>query len=657
MKQNANAVILVGSRDFGRCPLASRLTTALWPVVGEPVLDRLLKHLAYQGIRRAVICASEKDLELSESIRGDNRLELGFLNESLPVGTAGCLRDAAGGEDDALSLVFPAGLVSPPDIAALIDAHEKGRSDLTVLLNPGCGNGTTAGSASGIYVMESRVLAHVPEAGYVDIKEGLIPGLLRAGRTVHAATSARHAGNFRNWREYLYAVADYLERAPALPRDLTCVRSGTSRNVWVAADAKIDPTARIQGPVVVMNGATVSKGAVVLGPTILGRRVSVGQDSVVVGSIVWDDAHIDSKCAVRRSVVDSHAVVRTGALVEETAVAFEQTSFLADRVGRAAGVARRAEARLRRAARSQLGRIVRAVPREIRPTKNRALAYLGAVALLAALLWSYRPGLTDLWNLWHRSDEYSVGMIVPFLALYVLWSRRNVFAGCPVRPSVWGLFVFIGAQFIRFFGLFFMYNSAERFSIIVSIAGLVLLLFGWQIFRKAFTILLFLCLTLPPPNLIQNYTVLHLQHWATSSAVFCLEMIGCGVVQEGNTIHIGQTSVEVAYACNGLRMITAFFVISGLVVLLVSRAWWEKLIVLISSLPIALLCNTARLTITAFALTKLKGQFWDDLFHDFGGYAMMPLALAIVVIELWLLTKLTTLPEAEDAIIVTRQRA
>ena len=59
---------------------------------------------------------------------------------------------------------------------------------------------------------------------------------------------------------------------------------------------------------------------------------------------------------------------------------------------------------------------------------------------------------------------------------------------------------------------------------------------------------------------------------------------------------------------------------------------------------------------TAIALTKLTDQFWDDVFHDFGGYAMMPLALAVVVGELWLLTKLTTLPEPEKAVIITRQK-
>ena len=169
--------------------------------------------------------------------------------------------------------------------------------------------------------------------------------------------------------------------------------------------------------------------------------------------------------------------------------------------------------------------------------------------------------------------------------------------------------------------------------------------------------MLFLCLMFPWPARIQAFVTLPLQRWSTSSAVFCLEVIGYEVMQQGNVINIGQASVAVAEACNGLRMITAFFVISGLVVMLAKRAWWEKLIILASSLPIALLCNTVRLAITAIAFTVLTGEHWEKIFHDFGGYAMMPLALAAIVAEMWLLKSLTTLPVKEEAVIITRKNS
>jgi len=661
-KKQIKAIILAGSRDFGRCSLATALPTALWPVAGKPVLEHLLDHLANQGIKQAVICSSSDGPLLAESIHADNRLELKFLDESLPMGTAGCICDAASGQTDALDsrkagtlLVFSASIVCPPEIDELISAHRDGRSDLTVMFNPGCGNNKSQSEPAGIYVCETSILEHIPKAGYFDIKEGLIPEMLRAGKTVHAATLPKHAGNFRNRQEYLSAIANYLGGNPKLDGDLKPCKRADSQTVWIAANAKVDQGARIYGPAVIMNGACVSKGAVILGPTILGNNVAIGKDSVVVNSVLWDGAQAGANCQIQRCVLDHNAALRANTSVEENSILFKPKGMLERSASKALKVAQNNASRMQHALQPQLAKINENLPNWVQSRKTKIVPWLAGGLVLIAFLWSYKAGLAELWNLWQRSDEYSSGLLVPFLAVYILWSRRHNIARCRIRPSVWGLFVFVAAQGIRLFGLYFMYGSAERLSIALTVAALVLLLFGWQLFRKVATVLLFLCLMLPWPNRVQAAVTLPLQRWATSSAVFCLEMVGYEVIREGNVIHIGDASVAVAEACNGLRMVTAFFVISGLVVLLVKRAWWEKLIVLASSLPIALLCNTVRLAITAVFFTVLEGEHWEKIFHDFGGYAMMPLALATIVAELWLLAKLTTLPDKEEAIIITRQ--
>jgi exosortase len=220
---------------------------------------------------------------------------------------------------------------------------------------------------------------------------------------------------------------------------------------------------------------------------------------------------------------------------------------------------------------------------------------------------------------------------------------------------MWGLFAFIAAQGFRILGTFYLYSSAERLSIILSIFSLTLFLFGWQVLKKVSTVLLFLCLMLPLPVSVHTAVMLPLQKFATTSAVFCLEMLGYAITRDGNIIHLNGTSVAVAEACNGLRMVTAFIIIICLVVMLVQREWWEKLIVIISSLPIAILCNTLRLTITAIVFTMISGENLEKFFHDFGGYLMMPLALALVIFELWLLTVLTTVSEEkQQQVIINR---
>lgn len=657
--QNVKAIILVGARDFGRCPLASRLPTALWPIVGRPVLERLLSHLADQGIRRAVVCSNGEGPILAESICADSRLELTFFDESLPVGTAGCIRHAVGDVTDELLLVFPANIACPPEIDVLINEHARGGSDLTVMLNPNSENSTLSGQASGIYICNSDILQHIPKVGYSDIKEGLIPEMLRARKTIHAAVLPNDAGNFRNRREYLRAVANYIENVPELHPDL----KAESQGVWIAANARVDSEARIYGPTVIMDGATVSSGAIVLGPTVLESNTAIGENSVVTESVLWGGANVDPDCRIERSIIDHDSVVRSGSVIQARAVHAEtrrgscptepSTGFMRNIVS---GMLKFAEDNtLKRTLQPRLERLGRRAPDWARFDLKIVPAFLASVLVSIAFIWSYRSGLADLWDLWQKNDEYSSGLLVPFLAIYILWARRSDIALCPIKPSAWGLLAFAVAQMVRFVGLFLMYSSAERLSIVLSVGALVLLLFGWQLFKKISPILLFLCLMLPLPNLIQGYVGLHLQRYATASAVFCLEVIGYEIIREGNIIIIGDVTVAVAEACNGLRMITAFLVISGLVVLLVARSWWEKLVILASSLPIALLCNTVRLTITAVFFTVLEGEHWEQIFHDFGGYAMMPLALAAIVAELWLLTRLTTLPIENEAVIITRQ--
>jgi len=648
-------VILASRYECGRCMPVAQLPTAVWPVAGKPALERLLSSLADQGISLAVVCFTGDASLLAASIQVDARIELQFLDEPLCTGTAGCIRGATGDRTEALLIVMSASIISPPPLDVLVRAHRDGQSDLTIMFNPNFSDSRDIGVPADIYICDSGTLEHVPQAGYFDIKEGVIPEMVRAGRTVRAVKLPKPVGNFRDWKEYLFAIGNYLKGDPQMGDELKLRRQTDSATVWAADTAYLDPRAHIHGPVVIMEGAQISKNAVLIGPLVIGRNAGVGEGSVVGNSVLWDDAQIGSGSEIQRCLIDYHAVVPPNTVVEDKFIRCEAQGRLKGCLRNATRLAESSVCRMRAMLQAQAARMNAKLPGEFRHCDLNLLPWVAACFVVIAFLWSYWRGLAELWDTWQRSDEYSSGLLVPFLALYILWSRRDNLARCKIRPCLWGVLAFAGAQIVRCFGLAFVFGSAENLAIALTIAAIVLLLFGWQVFRKVSTTLLFLCLMLPWPNRIQAAVTLPLQRWATSSAVFCLETMGYNVAQEGNVIHIGDASVAVAEACNGLRMVTAFFVISGLVVLLVKRAWWEKLIVFASSLPIALLCNTTRLAITALAFTVVSGEYWEKVFHDFGGYAMMPLALAIVVAELWVLTRLTTPPTEEEKIVITKQ--
>ena len=207
-KQNIKAVILAGSRDFGRCRLASTLPPAVWPVIDKPALEHLLTNLSKQGIKQAVICSNEQTFLLEKSINPISSINVKFINEKLPVGTAGCIREAVDGDKETLLVVCPASIISLPDLAPLIKAHHLGRSRLTVVFNPYSLDNFPR-HTSDIYICELSILNYIPKTGYCDIKEGLIPAMIRAGQVIHAVTTSKPVVNFHNFKGYLTAVADY----------------------------------------------------------------------------------------------------------------------------------------------------------------------------------------------------------------------------------------------------------------------------------------------------------------------------------------------------------------------------------------------------------------------------------------------------------------
>jgi exosortase len=649
-KRDIKVIILDSGCDFGRCPLASRLPAALWPVADKPAIEHLLLRLSEYGVKQVIICSNSEERMVKRAIEdGQYSMELKFLESQLPAGTAGSIRDAIGGDRSSLFLVLPASMVGIPDIETIVQAHEQGECELTVVLNPSNQKHGNNGQATGIYVCEPAVLDYIPTGGYYDIKESLIPELLRAGKNVYAARMPGRVRNFRNYTEYLGAISSYLEEKGEKAFHLPVFEHDELKTIWKDSTSHIHASARIYGPVVLLEGAYLSEGAVVFGPTIIGRQSVVGENSLIVNSILWDNSRVGSSCEVQRCVVDSHGIIRhdsvlhgkgivsrlkrNGSTIEDDRVDINRNNAVGFQPG--------------------TGKDYAWFYRGLQLDKRGFLFLAAAGFLCVVFIWSNWFSLKDLWDIWQRSDEYSSGLLVPLLAGYVLWGRRERFVSGVVKPSLWGLPVFAAAQAMKFFGLFFMYSSMERLSIVVSIAGLLLLLLGWEYFRKVFTVMLFLCLMLPLPASIHSSLLLPLQSWSTASAVFCLEILGYDVIRTGNIIDINGTTVAVVEACNGLRMIMAFFVIGGFIVLLSKRARWEKLMVFISCIPIALLCNTIRLAVTAIAFTVVKGEYWEKTFHDFGGYAMMPLAIGVIMSEFWLLERIVNI-RTENAEAVVR---
>ncbi len=276
-------------------------------------------------------------------------------------------------------------------------------------------------------------------------------------------------------------------------------------------------------------------------------------------------------------------------------------------------------------------------------SRSRRATWWVAGLAVVVLLWSYWPTLVDLWLFWNRNPDYSAGVLVPLVIGYALWQKRKWLIDTPKRIFWPGLGVVLLAQLARFFGILYMFGSVERYSFLLTIFGGVLFLLGPAAVRQLSWKFAFLLLMMPLPNSVHIRVSEPLQSFATSSAVFGLELLGYMVARQGHVILIGEgTRVAVEEACSGLRMMTAFVIIAGAFALVLNRPKWQRLVIVLSSLPVAIFTNSIRLIITAILFDALGSEFAEKFFHDFGGFAMVPFAFFLLIGELYLLRWLTS---------------
>lgn len=146
-----------------------------------------------------------------------------------------------------------------------------------------------------------------------------------------------------------------------------------------------------------------------------------------------------------------------------------------------------------------------------------------------------------------------------------------------------------------------------------------------------------------------------MQLWATTASAFMLQLFGFVAIQEGNVITINDIPLNVVGACSGLRMTTIFVALSIFFVLISQRAWWENLIILLCAIPIALIVNIMRITVTGIGYSYFGvGGTAEKLIHDWSGLAMMPMALIILWGIVRLLSILFYEEETEDPPLINK---
>jgi exosortase len=272
-----------------------------------------------------------------------------------------------------------------------------------------------------------------------------------------------------------------------------------------------------------------------------------------------------------------------------------------------------------------------------RSDQGTSRAFLASSLVVSALglAWVYASSLATLVDRWSRDDNYSHGFFVLPIVAVILWRRRDRLDARTFAPSGWGV-VFLVVLLAARAWLFERNDQwLESATIPLAAASVALALGGRGLLGWAWPAIAFSCFMLPLPSWLNTAMAGPLQSLATLASVTLLRATGLPVISEGNVIIVGGDRLEVARACNGLSMLLSFATLVAAMVVLVDRPIRERVALLLSIVPVALLCNVLRIAATAWA-THLAGHAVEAA-HDWAGLAMMPAALALLWLEVRIL--------------------
>jgi exosortase len=268
--------------------------------------------------------------------------------------------------------------------------------------------------------------------------------------------------------------------------------------------------------------------------------------------------------------------------------------------------------------------------------------------LLVIAGWSYWPVVMDLIAIWQRNEDYSAGQLIPLVVAFLIWRERKVLTESSMVPF-WtgGIALLLLGEAGRTYGFLSMRPSFEHHALVLTVMGLALMVMGWRVFQRILWILLFLFLMVPLPGIVHTTISGPLQRIATTGAVFLLEVFRIGVSRQGNVIALrGGTALAVAEACNGLRMLMAFMVVAAFIAYMVKRPRWQKSVLFLSSISVAVICNIVRIFVTAVLVMHVSEDVAQKFFHDFAGFIMMPIAVVLLFGEIWIMDRIVV-PEPE----------
>lgn len=260
------------------------------------------------------------------------------------------------------------------------------------------------------------------------------------------------------------------------------------------------------------------------------------------------------------------------------------------------------------------------------PTKQKTAAF-GICAGLLLLL--YAPVLASLVRGWINLPDFSQGFVIAPISLYLVWQKRQKLLNTPPSSSNWGLPVLVLGLLLFFLGSLAAEIFAQQVSFLVVIAGIVLFLLGRDHLKTMAFPLAFLIFMIPPPSILIQRITFPMQLFASDCAFHMLDFWAVPAIRQGNVLYLPNVTLNVAEACSGIRSLMSLLPLATLLVYFKNKALWQRILIVFSAIPIAILVNAFRVFFTAFLSYRFGAWAAAGFLHESVGLALFLVAALI----------------------------
>ncbi len=272
-------------------------------------------------------------------------------------------------------------------------------------------------------------------------------------------------------------------------------------------------------------------------------------------------------------------------------------------------------------------------------TRTLSQLYIATGILCLALLAFAHHGMRhDLFIAW-GSEEYSHGMIIPFIALLIGW--HGLAETKPeIRPSWWGIGSLLISGIFLTLGTLANFPTIGQYGFILAITGITTAYLGTKATKILAPAFIYLLFAIPLPHLVYANLSGQLQLISSNIGVFILEAVGISVFQEGNIIDLGEYKLQVVEACSGLRYLFPLMSFGYLVAYMLDDRIWKRVLIFFSTIPIAIGMNSLRIAAVGISVNFWGQEMAEGFLHDFEGWVIFLLCVALLIIELLVLQRI-----------------